>query len=541
VNIAPPRSLYAGLAMFSLLMARTLHAAEPASTNAPPAASTNGNPVPLTRLAPTNHPGYKQALVTCTRCHLLPDPSLLPRNIWADVVLKKMAFYTGIVQLDVESHKEGKLYKASGLFPDKPALSREAWDQIESYFLQYAPVGDLPHPPRDEINIGLPHFELEPPRFRREPPLTSLVQIDPDEHVIFAADAGEQNLFVLNSGGELLGSLPAGGVPVWMKRAEGRIYLACIGHIFAREERLGQLTVLERRPEGLNRKVLFDHLPRPCHVEVADVNGDGRPDILLCMFGYLTGKFSWFENRGEDNYTEHVLYDKAGPVVSVVRDFDGDGKPDIALLVGQEAETLIIYYGDGKGGFPRTAQVFKKPPTYGHTYFETADFDGDGRLDFLVCNGDNGDYDSPAKPYHGIRIYFDRGGGRYEEGFFYLLHGAFRAIARDFDHDGKLDIAVNCFYPDYDKSPRESFVFLHNEGNLKFKASTFKECINGRWLCMDVGDLNGDGELDIVLGSMIRMPGSSVPSFVRDTWETTGPSVVILRNTLKRPPAAPTN
>jgi len=523
------------LTLWLAIAAPAATAAEAPAANRAILTAAEPTPVPAAPLAPTSHPGFRQAQAVCTKCHLLPDPGLLPKAIWRDIVLKKMAFYTGILQFDVEKNEEGKLYKASGLFPDTPLLTREAWDQIESYFLEYAPEGSLPHLPREEISVGLRHFALETPRFRRTPPLTTLTVVDPVEHVIYTSDATQQTLDILNPEGRLIGSLPVGNIPVWMKKTDDGIYLACIGHFFPKEERIGQLIFLERTAEGFNRRVLFSNLPRPCHVEVADLNKDGKPDILLCMFGYLTGRFSWFEGLGNNEYREHVLYDRAGPLVSVVRDFNGDGNPDIAMLVGQEAETLIIYYGDGKGGFPKSAEVFKKPPTYGHTYFEVADFNKDGRLDFMVCNGDNGDYDSPPKPYHGIRIYFDRGQGRYEEGLFYPLHGPFRAIARDFDGDGDLDIAANCFYPDYEKNPRESFVYLENQGDLKFKPSTFKECISGRWVCLDVGDVDGDGDLDIVLGSLIRMPASTVPSFVRDAWEKTGPSVVILKNTLKRP------
>jgi hypothetical protein len=477
--------------------------------------------------------GEKLARAACQSCHLFPEPDFLDKKTWAEAVLPKMMLYMGLSRLEEVKVPEPELVKASGVIPAAPMISRAHWDQIVEYYLSAAPDVIPPQKAKEPIKMGLRHFTVEPPRFRHAPPLTTLTEIDPGARKIYMADASTQALHILSSDGVPERRIEVGNITVSLKRTERGLYLTCIGHFFPSEEPRGQVILLERAGQDFRRKVLLSELRRPVHLEFGDFNADGQTDFVLSQFGYLTGRLSWFENVGNDQYREHVLFPKAGAVRSVVQDFNGDGYLDIAALFGQEFESLFIFYGSRNGTFT-SREVFRKPPSYGHTYFEVADFNGDGLPDFIVTNGDNGDYRSPAKNYHGIRIYLNRGGERFEESFFYPMHGAFKAIARDFDGDGDLDIAAISFFPDYERAPQESFVYLENLGGLQFSASTFPECLSGRWLTMDAADLDGDGDIDIVLGSLIEM-NSDVPPRLKQSWETSGPSVLILRNTLKSP------
>src|SRR6185295_6044313 len=90
-----------------------------------------------------------------------------------------------------------------------------------------------------------------------------------------------------------------------------------------------------------------------------------------------------------------------------------------------------------------TREILRFPPVYGSSYFELDDFNKDGFKDILYTCGDNADYTSDVlKNYHGIYIYLNDGRNNFSQKYFFAMHGCFKAMARDFDKDGDLDIAA---------------------------------------------------------------------------------------------------
>ena len=85
--------------------------------------------------------------------------------------------------------------------------------------------------------------------------------------------------------------------------------------------------------------------------------------------------------------------------------------------------------------------------------------------------------------------------------------------------------------PDFENQPERSFVYLENQGDGQLLERTFPEVTLGRWITMDAGDIDLDGDLDILLGSLAFevVP----PVGLLDKWVQAGIPFIVLENTLK--------
>ena len=122
----------------------------------------------------------------------------------------------------------------------------------------------------------------------------------------------------------------------------------------------------------------------------ADYNGDGKQDFLLTGYNNSLGNISKLYKNTGSGFTEDTSVSLPGVAYSSVAwaDYNGDGKKDF-LLTGRDSSYNYIskLYKNTGSGFSEDTSV--SLPGVGYSSVAWADYNGDGKPDFLLTGRDS--------------------------------------------------------------------------------------------------------------------------------------------------------
>ncbi|UFP96508.1 FG-GAP repeat domain-containing protein [Gloeobacter morelensis] len=307
--------------------------------------------------------------------------------------------------------------------------------------------------------------------------------------------------------------------------------------------------LLGRRGSRFSAPVGFAAGEQPVGLAVGDFNGDGRQDLVAANQISPAGTVSVLPGSGGGNFGAPVAFETGDASRSVAAgDVDGDGDLDLAVgnvggdYYAPDSVTLLKNNGDGGFGDPATLSGSYLDPTA----LQFGDIDGDGDLDLVVLNSQlevygfgygsvgaqtlrndgTGDFTAiesfnlgTSPEAGGLALDDLDGDGDLDLAAFNSLDGAmalrrndgsgqFGELARfasgngngivlaDIDRDGDSDVVTG-------GSDTLRLLSNNGQGDLQaapifgFNAETFRDVRSGE---LALGDLDGDGDLDVLFG-----------------------------------------
>jgi uncharacterized protein (DUF2141 family) len=236
----------------------------------------------------------------------------------------------------------------------------------------------------------------------------------------------------------------------------------------------------------------------PNAVAVADFNGDGKLDIAVADYGDPStgnnGGISILLGNGDGTFQAATQIDAGkNPISIAVGDFNGDGKKDLVVADlggrptgGNGSVEVLLGNGDGTFQTPLSLSAGNEPFP-----LAVGDFNGDGKLDFAVC-----DFNS------GVYLFLGNGDGSFQAPALISAGTSPVALAvADLNGDGKLDLAV-ADMNDPSNADNGGVSVLLGNGDGTFQPPVFYP-VGLFPTSLAIGDLNGDGKPDLAISSIV--------------------------------------
>jgi len=461
----------------------------------------------------------------CGSCHAYPPPDILPRGNWRDEFVRMMFIREGRLP---PMGPPGISYKSVQLPADMeqvlPFYTSRAPDRL--------PAAEAWPDPAAPSPVTFTRRTMAVPGMPGTPAVSHvrLVDLDGDGQLdLLGADMRLGVIFSGTPGGSsgALSEIASIPHPAHVTLADvdrdgtQDLLVAEMGEFFPADHAKGAVIWMRGLGKGKFGSFWLDGWPRIASVDAADFNGDGRPDLAVAAFGWRkTGQVAILENRttpAQPSFATHTIDPRAGSIQLVPVDLDRDGRMDFVTLLAQEHETVLAYINKGSDfSFERRVIYAAPHPNWGSSGFELVDLDKDGDTDVLLTHGDTFD-DGIVKPYHGIQWLENRGGFPFVEHALAQMPGVHRAQAADLDGDGDLDIVASALLAggsDVDEKTLPALAWLEQTKPGSFARHTI-ELGFPRHATLDLGDIDRDGDIDIVAGTF--SVGPAVKSWV-DIW-----------------------
>lgn len=264
---------------------------------------------------------------------------------------------------------------------------------------------------------------------------------------------------------------------------------------------------LQTNPVGVSTPYSQNSARYPVAVAAGDVNGDGKPDLVVANYnytaaalaegaqgGYSSGSVSVMLGNGDGSFQARQDFATLGLPRSVaIADVNGDGKLDIAAtgsgfnVATSGFSNVSVLLGNGDGTF----QAHQDYGDYEQSRaVAIADVTGDGRPDLVVTS---------VSGIGHVNVLVGNGNGTFQAPVKYTVGSEPNSVAvGDLNGDGQLDIVTGSFASDtvsvlVNATPKNT----SSSVGLNFGSSTSFVTGSGPY-SVALGDLNGDGNLDVV-------------------------------------------